>query len=154
PRSHSWRWGRPSALKSAWLRQEHGSRLLRSALAGCGGGHLALQAAVGPEFPQVGDVVVEGAGADAEQFGDGGHTGVGVGQHVPVAGLGADAVADHRPMYLELRVHRVRRVPDRRPHLGIVAYFGVGGNWDGLRRLRYHRTSVPDGKSSTRPTSW
>ena len=36
-------------------------------------------------------------------------------------GLGANAVADHRPVYLELRVHRVRRVPDRRPHASIVA---------------------------------
>ena len=30
--------------------------------------------------------------------------------------LGANAVADHRPVYLELRVHRVGRVPDRRAH--------------------------------------
>jgi hypothetical protein len=29
-----------------------------------------------------------------------------------------------------------------------------GGGLGGLRRLRYHRTSVPVGKSSTRPTSW
>jgi Proline racemase len=29
----------------------------------------------------------------------------------------------------------------------------LGGNFARLRRLRYHRTSVPDGKSSTRPTS-
>ena len=35
-------------------------------------------------------------------------------------GLGADAVANHRAMYLELRVHRIRRIPDRRPHTGIV----------------------------------
>ena len=31
-------------------------------------------------------------------------------------GLGANAVADHRPMHLELRVHGVRRVPNRRAH--------------------------------------
>ena len=36
-------------------------------------------------------------------------------------GLGANAVADHRAVYLELRVHRVRWVPDRRPHVSIVA---------------------------------
>ena len=29
----------------------------------------------------------------------------------------------------------------------------LGGDLGGLRRLRYHRTSVPEGKSSTRPTS-
>ena len=39
-------------------------------------------------------------------------------------GPGANAVADHRPVHLELRVHRVRRVPDRRPHLSIVAPLG------------------------------
>src|SRR5262249_4548369 len=60
----------------------------------CCGGHLALQATAGPEFMQVGDVVVEGAGADAEQPGDGGHAGVGVGQHIP---HGADDLrGDHR----------------------------------------------------------
>jgi hypothetical protein len=38
--------------------------------------------------------------------------------------LSPNAVADHRPVYLELRVHRVRRVPDRRPHASIVAPLG------------------------------
>ena len=32
-------------------------------------------------------------------------------------GSGADAVANHRPVDLELRVHRVRRGLDRRPHV-------------------------------------
>ena len=41
-------------------------------------------------------------------------------------GPGADAVADHRPVDLELRIHRVRRVPDRRPHLSIVARWVTG----------------------------
>src|SRR5271165_6335740 len=42
----------------------------------------------------------------------------------PPERAGAHPVADHRPVYLELRVHRVRRVPDRRPHASIVAPAG------------------------------
>ena len=38
----------------------------------------------------------------------------------PLEGLGADLVPDHRPVYLELRVHRVGRDPDRRPHLTTI----------------------------------
>jgi hypothetical protein len=36
----------------------------------------------GPQFPQVGDVVVEGARGDAEEFGDRGDPAAGVGQQV------------------------------------------------------------------------
>ena len=38
----------------------------------------------------------------------------------PLEGLGANTVADHRPVHLDLRVHRVGRVPNRRPHSRIV----------------------------------
>ena len=35
-------------------------------------------------------------------------------------GLGANTVADHRPVHFKLRIHRVRRVPDRRSHACIL----------------------------------
>ncbi len=38
--------------------------------------------------------------------------------------LGAHAVADHRPVHLELGIHRVRRVPDRRPHRSLLGCWG------------------------------
>jgi hypothetical protein len=42
-------------------------------------------------------------------------------------GLGADLVPDHRPVYLELRIHRVGRDPDRRPHLPTIGSFSPSG---------------------------
>ena len=57
--------------------------------------------------------------------------------------LGAHAVADHRPVHLELGIHRVRRVPDRRPHRSLL------GCWGGVLPDR-RRSSVTTGLSRAR----
>ncbi len=44
-------------------------------------------------------------------------------------GVGPNPIADHRPVHLELGIHRVRRVPDGRPHVHIV-----GVAWASRRR--------------------
>jgi hypothetical protein len=89
------------------------------------------------ELAQIGDVVVEGAGADAEQLGDRGDAGLGVGQHVAggaeqFGGDDGGAAADARP-----RARAAAR-PSRVPEM-------MSSRMNSARAAKTWKTSRPPG---------